>query len=270
VALSGDGGHEIFGGYNRYMNTIDEIAKTSVPEWTRQRVFARLARRWPTGLRGKSRLDRIATGRRDGNYVERTLALFGRQLGGRALRPELANGYDPFLRWETILASEELPFTQRMQLTDIESYLPGDILVKVDRASMAVSLETRAPFLDHELAELAAQIPTRHLVDRNSGKKLLKDVAHRLVPASAIDRAKMGFGIPIDLWFRQDLRPMLQDLLLDHARTAHLYQPGVVPAILEEHWSGRVNWCYVIWTMLALEFFWRRWQPTWPTPHALG
>lgn len=263
VALSGDGGDEIFGGYNRYMQTLDDIRKTSAPEWARQRIFGRLARRWPSRLRGKSRLERIAAGRPDGNYVERTLALFGRHLGRRALGPHLANGYDPFLRWEAILARDGLPLAQRMQLNDIESYLPGDILVKVDRASMAVSLETRAPLLDHELAELAAQIPTHYLVDRRSGKKLLKDVARRLVPASAVDRTKMGFGIPIDVWFRQELRPMLQDLLLADAQTAMLYQPGVVAAILEEHWSGRENWCYVIWTMLALEFFWRQWQPRW-------
>ena len=80
----------------------------------------------------------------------------------------------------------------------------------------------------------------------------------------------MGFGIPIDVWICRELRPMLQDLLLHDARTAHLYQPGAVAAILEEHWSGRVNWCYVIWTMLALEFFWRQWQPTWTAPHAIG
>jgi asparagine synthase (glutamine-hydrolysing) len=157
-----------------------------------------------------------------------------------------------------------------MQLNDVESYLPGDILVKVDRASMAVSLETRAPFLDHELAELAAQIPTRRLVDRKSGKKLLKDIARQLVPASVVDRTKMGFGIPIDMWFCQELRPMLQDLLLDDARTANLYQDGVVAEILEDHWSGRANWCYVIWTMLALEFFWRKWRPTWTASHAVG
>jgi asparagine synthase (glutamine-hydrolysing) len=270
VALSGDGGDEIFGGYNRYMQTLDEIAKTSVPEWSRKPVFSRLARRWPIWLKGKSRLHRIAAGRRDGGYVERTLGLFGRDLGRRALRPELANGYDPFLRWEAILARDSVPLTQRMQLNDIESYLPGDILVKVDRASMAVSLETRAPLLDHELAELAAQIPTRYLVDRKAGKKLLKGIARRLVPASAVDRTKMGFGIPIDLWFRDELRPMLHDVLLHDARTTHLYRPGAVAAILEEHWSGRVNWCYVIWTMLALEFFWRRWRPTWTAPQAAG
>jgi len=262
VSLSGDGGDEVFGGYNRYMDTLDEIAKTWAPEWARRTIFARLAPHWPNRLRGRGRLERIATGRQDGNYVERTLGLFGRELGRRCLQPDLANGYDPFLRWEQILAREDLPLTHRMQMNDIESYLPGDILVKVDRASMAVSLETRAPFLDHELAELAAHIPTQHLVDRRSGKKLLKRIARQLVPASAVDRKKMGFGIPIDLWFRAELRPMLEDLLLDNPRTGHLYRPGAVASILEQHWREELNWCYVIWTMLALEFFWRKWQPS--------
>jgi asparagine synthase (glutamine-hydrolysing) len=263
VCLTGDGGDEIFGGYSRYMDTLNEIAKTWAPEWTRRTIFAYLAPRWPRWLRGRSRLERIAIGRQDGNYIERTLGLFGRALGQRCLRPELADGYDPFLRWEQILAREDMPLTQRMQTNDLESYLPGDILVKVDRAAMAVSLETRAPLLDHELAELAAQVPTKHLIDRRSGKKLLKSISRQLVPASAIDRQKMGFGIPIDLWFRGELRPMLEDLLLDHPRTGDLYQPGAIASILEEHWTEKLNWCYVIWTMLALELFWRKWRPSW-------
>ena len=262
VCLTGDGGDEIFGGYSRYMDTLNEVAEAWAPAWARRTIFAYLAPRWPSGVRGRSRIERIAAGRQDGNYVERTLGLFGRKLGERSLQPGVADGYDPFLRWEQILARTDLPLTQRMQLNDIESYLPGDILVKVDRASMAVSLETRAPLLDHELAELAAKIPTKHLVDRRSGKKLLKRVARQLVPASAVDRKKMGFGIPLDLWFRGELRPMLEDILLDHPRTGELYLPGAIASILEEHWSEKLNWCYVIWTMLALELFWRKWRPS--------
>ena len=73
----------------------------------------------------------------------------------------------------------------------------------------------------------------------------------------------MGFGIPIDLWFRAELRPMLEDLLLDHPRTGDLYLPGAIASILEEHWSEKLNWCYVICNMLALELFWRKWRPSW-------
>jgi asparagine synthase (glutamine-hydrolysing) len=245
------------------MNTLDVIAKSSVPDWSRRMVFSRLAARWPSWLRGRLRIDQFATGRPDGNYIERTMSLFGRELGQRCLRAEITDHYDPLLRWEAILARQDLPLAQRMQMNDIESYLPGDILVKVDRASMAVSLETRAPLLDHELAELAAKIPTQELVDRKSGKKLLKRIARQLVPPSTVDRTKMGFGIPIDEWFRAELRPMLEDLLLDHPRTGDLYRPGAVASVLKQHWSGAINWCYPIWTMLALELFWRKWQPSW-------
>jgi asparagine synthase (glutamine-hydrolysing) len=263
VCLTGDGGDEIFAGYTRYMATLDEVAKTWAPEWARRVIFAQLASWWPAWLRGASRMQRIAAGRQDGNYVERSMSLVGRSLATRLLRRELTNGYDPLVKWEQILARTEIPLAQRMQMNDIESYLPGDILVKVDRASMANSLETRAPLLDHELAEIAAKIPTQYLVDRRSGKKLLKKVARRLVPTSVIDRPKMGFGIPIDLWFRRELRPMIGDLLLDHPRTRDLYVPGAVSSIVEEHWSEKANWCYVIWTMLALEIFWRKWRPSW-------
>ena len=262
VCLTGDGGDEIFGGYNRYMDTLKETSQTWAPEWARQAIFTRLAPRWPKWLRGRSRLERIASGRQDGNYVERTLCLFGRGLGERCLQPDFADGYDPLLRWEQILAREDMSLAQRMQMNDIESYLPGDILLKVDRASMAASLETRAPLLDHELAELASRIPTKHLVDQRSGKKLLKRIARKLIPPSVVDRKKMGFGIPIDLWFRSELRAMLEDLLLDHPRTGELYRPGAIQAVLEEHWSEKLNWCYVIWTMLSLELFWRKWRPS--------
>jgi len=263
VCLTGDGGDEIFCGYNRYMDTLEEIGQTWAPGWARKHIFAHLATHWPVNFRGRSRMERIAAGRDDGNYVERTLALFGRHLSERCIHTEIAGRYDPLQRWETILARKDLPLSQRMQLNDILSYLPGDILVKVDRASMATSLETRAPLLDHELADLAARVPAKYLVDRRSGKKLLKQIARPWMPSAAIDRKKMGFGIPIDVWFRGELRPMLEDFLLDHPRTGDFYRPGVIAALLREHWSEKVNWCYVLWTMLALEIFWRRWSPTW-------
>src|SRR5206468_9987965 len=191
-----------FGGYTRYMVTLDEVAQTWAPEWARRTICPYLASRWPSGVRGRSRIERIVAGRQDGNYVERTLCLFGRGLGQRCLQQNLADGYDPLLRWEEILARRDIPLTQRMQVNDIESYLPGDILVKVDRASMAVSLETRAPLLDHRVVEWAWRLPLTLKQRDGQSKWVLRQVLYRYVPPELVERPKTGFGIPIDVWLR--------------------------------------------------------------------
>jgi asparagine synthase (glutamine-hydrolysing) len=261
VSLSGDGGDELFAGYNRYITTLDEVG---AERWValRRLVFGPLEKIWPVTMRGAARIRRLA-GSAGATYVARFLCPLGRELAARTLARELyAAGYDPIAPWQAIADAPGLPLAQRLQSVDIESYLPGDILVKVDRASMAVSLESRAPFLDHELAELAARIPSEMLIDGRGGKKLLKAVAKRFVPASAIDRPKMGFGVPVAEWLRGPLRPMVQELLLaPDSRTRALYRPRALERVVAQHASGRRNWQGAIWTMLMLELFWRRWAP---------
>ena len=263
VALSGDGGDELLAGYERYLVTARASAhrRIPLPASLRARILGPLARAWPETWRGGGFLTRLARG--DANYVDAWLTVFGRRLAARSLSPEVFGDHDPLRAIEAVIEEARgLPLVQRLQSADLATYLPGDILVKVDRASMAHSLETRAPLLDHELAELVARIPARFLCDGVEGKILLKRIARRLVPREVVDRRKMGFAVPLRDWFRGELRPLVRDALLaGDRRTASLYRPGAVERILAEHDGGALDRSAVIWTMLVLELFWRRWSP---------
>jgi asparagine synthase (glutamine-hydrolysing) len=141
---------------------------------------------------------------------------------------------------------------------DVNSYLPDDLLVKVDVATMAHGLEGRSPFLDHELMEFAASLPADLKLRGRTKKYVLKRAARSLLPAAVVDRPKMGFGVPLDHWFRRDLREMARDLLLGQTAAARGYfNQAFVRRLLDDHASGAVNCHYQLWNLLMLEL-WHR------------
>jgi asparagine synthase (glutamine-hydrolysing) len=151
------------------------------------------------------------------------------------------------------------------------SYLPGDINNKVDIASMAHSLETRSPFLDHKLAELAGTIPIDHKIRITTrgivGKYILKNTFAREIPGTIRNRRKMGFGVPIAEWFRRDLRGLARDTLTDPRTVARGYfRPEVVEDLLEGHFEGRRDNGYRLWALLMLELWHRRFVDETPAP----
>jgi asparagine synthase (glutamine-hydrolysing) len=144
-------------------------------------------------------------------------------------------------------------------LTDTMTYLPNDLLVKVDIASMAVSLEARSPFLDHHMIEFAASLPERLKLRGLTTKYLLKRVLRRLLPRENLTRRKMGFGVPINHWFRARLQAFLRETLLsEKALGRGLFKPEAVRCIINEHLSGRQDRAQQLWTLLMLELWFER------------
>ena len=268
VALNGDAGDENFGGYDRYLASL---LAASFDRWPGAALLRRAIRwglrLWPrTGVRTSL----LARGRRflDGlsEVPERRYARwFCHFYGDRKdelLSPAFRAGLDGADALEVLLAayreSEAPDFADATLGVDVGLYLPDDLLVKVDIASMAHSLEARSPFLDHEFMEFAASIPSDLKIRGRTKKYILKRALAELVPAEILHRPKMGFGVPIDHWLRHELRELVHDTLLaPRALSRGYFRPEVVQRFLDEHTSGRAGWHYLLCNLLMLEL-WHR------------
>jgi asparagine synthase (glutamine-hydrolysing) len=158
--------------------------------------------------------------------------------------------------WELLPASDD--GISDLQRLDIRTYLPGDLLLKADLASMAHSLEMRSPLLDHAVLELGVSLPDRLKLDGRRGKVALRRAFAEELPPQVAGRGKTGFGVPIGRWFREDLRVLAGDVLLDEtARARGLFRPGAVARLLHEHVLGRADHGHRLWCLLMLEL-WQR------------
>ena len=266
VCLSGDGGDELFGGYSWYPRTERLWKRVGwMPPALRRATagaLGGLGRRWPGGSRLPTRLGRKATGDRVVKLAEvlagaggpeglhrELLSRWGdtpRVIKGVPGPPAASPGYDA-------RPGRADPFS-RLMLSDMLTYLPDDVLTKVDRASMGVSLEARAPFLDHRVVEFAWRVPVAMKVRDGRGKWLLRQVLYRHVPPALIDRPKMGFSVPIGAWLRGPLRDWAEGLLAeDLLRDGGLFEPGPIRRKWQEHLSGRRDWDEHLWYVLTFQ-----------------
>ena len=261
VALSGDGGDESFAGYSRYRAARLAHTLLRLPRSVRGGLAA-LLRHWPfpsmqpvrkfgfslaqsEAARYAGRISHLEHGER--------LALYRPEWQERFRSDSVSQRFDEILR-----ASAAIDPIGRLLDLDIRTYLPDDILVKVDIASMAHALEVRSPLLDQEVMAFAASLPTQLKMRGFSTKLILRQVARELLPRAILRRGKQGFGLPIDRWMREDLAPMARDTLLDAtARARGIFAPTGVERLLAAHQRGEPRGLQ-IWNLMMLELWFRR------------
>jgi len=256
VVLSGDGGDELFGGYDRYLPHPRVAAFDRYSPRALRRVAAIAATTLPHGMRGKNFLRHV--GRDDQQRYLDSIRFFGSDEKSSLLSRDITaqlTGPDPEARLSRHFARHEhLPWPSQMMRFDAETYLPEDILTKVDRMSMAHSIESRVPLLDNAVIEFAARLPSAMKIRNGRRKHVLKEVAARLLPPEIIARPKQGFGVPIGVWFRGNPRELFADTLLSPRSLQRGYfQPAFVRRLIDEHVAGKRDHTLRLWQLVVFE-----------------
>jgi asparagine synthase (glutamine-hydrolysing) len=263
VSLSGDAGDELFCGYNRYQMTAGL--------WGKLRRIPRPLRQLAAGLitvvppAAWNKVGAVLPMSRVGDKLHKGAAVLGSRTVADLYRGIVSHWSDPA---SVVLGATEpasvltgaapdlqgLSDVERMMALDMLSYLPDDILAKVDRAAMGVSLETRVPFLDHRVVEFAWSLPLHYKLRQGVTKWPLRQVLYRHVPRELIERPKMGFGVPIDHWLRGPLRDWAETLLSEsRLRQEGFFDPAPIRRKWAEHLSGQRNWQYHLWDVLMFQ-----------------
>ncbi|MEQ8390878.1 MAG: asparagine synthase (glutamine-hydrolyzing) [Thalassospira sp.] len=265
VALSGDGGDELFAGYTRYaqaakfdrlMSNVPGVLKKAASIWGASvppAVWDFICKGIPSSRRPQNAGDKV---RRIAKMLDSDSDSFYRKLISHWHHPDeivLGAREHKGLVWDETLQQRVPNFLDRMQFLDLLTYLPDDILTKVDRASMAVGLEARVPILDHRVVELAWRLPQHMKIRHGNSKWLLKQLLYKYVPKEIVDRPKMGFGVPIGSWLRGPLKEWAEYLLSEDTFRKHgLLEAASVRRLWGEHKSGKENWQYQLWDVLML------------------
>ncbi len=268
VALNGDGGDESFAGYERHAAMKIAEIYHRFPEFARKLFIEKPINLFPTSELKKSRLRDAkrflqAAGLPRTERYFRWMSTFNRdakrELYTRDFSERIAAQNPSVLMDKWFGAANGSGVLDATLLTDQMTYLPNDLLVKVDIASMANSLEARSPFLDHKVIEFAASLPENLKMQRFETKSLLKKVAARLVPREVVYRRKMGFGVPIGNWFRGEMKGFVREILLSEKSLKRgIAKSEMIEKYVNEHTNGERDHTFQIWTLLMLELWFQR------------
>jgi asparagine synthase (glutamine-hydrolysing) len=262
VALSGDGGDELFAGYTHYVVQESRRAFSALPKALRAGVMRPLSYRLPHGAWGRNYLHNISLDPID-RYLD-SLSYFTALSKKSLYTTDFLNALGTtdrvarsFREYASHVKTNE-PLDQLLYI-DGHTYLPGDILTKVDRMSMATSLEVRVPLLDHKLIDFVTKVPASLKLAGTETKQLLKRVARELIPAEILDRPKQGFGIPLEQWINQQLRDQIRETLREpRTRQRGYVNSDYVDLLLDEHQKGRRDHSFPLWSLLILELWHRQ------------
>lgn len=266
VALAGDGGDENFAGYSKYYTDyVENRLRKLFPDAVRHGLFPRFAQlagmiNTPMARKAQSLVGTLALDPDEAFSV--TNSFFRRSLWDEVVRDDFrraTTGYDPAditrNHYRNAGTDDHL---SRILYTDIKTYLPGDILVKVDRMSMANSLETRAPLLDYRVVEYAAGIPSALKMRGKEKKHILKETFSRLLTKDILYRRKMGFSVPLADWLRNEIRTLANSVFYnEEAGLAHFFDMEVVRAVWQRHLQGENHHSQELWSMLNFELWWQ-------------
>jgi len=259
VALSGDGGDELFAGYERYLARKIQLVYDRLPGAVRQRVIEPLVERLPattdyygTSLSKKLKLFLEACRRIGKNPLALAPRTFSHSQTLQLLGEDYQAEADPVIA--TARQWMGLDPVSRMMFTDLQTYLAEDILTKVDRMSMAHALEVRCPLLDYRVVELACRMPLAFKLRGRTTKRILRDAAKGHVPHTTLARSKYGFQAPLGAWFKRELRTWAEARLLD--KSHGLFRTDVVEGLWHEHQEGRVDHSHRIWLLLIFNEWW--------------
>jgi asparagine synthase (glutamine-hydrolysing) len=265
VVLTGDGGDELFGGYRRY--AADQLARPyqRLPGAVTGTVVPAALARLPRLRRLKHAARTLPIGDPGRRYAS-WLTLFSPEMRAELLSPELSgqlDGHDPAAPYPNLYGrlngGSTADHLNRLMYVDVKTWLADAYMEKTDKATMACSLEARLPLLDHRLVELAFQIPGRYKIRGWSTKRIFKRAVRGLVPGEVLRKRKHGFAVPLDPWFRGELRSFAFDVLLDPATSRRGYfEPRVVERLWREHVEGRAVWDEQLWVLMNFELWHRR------------
>lgn len=260
VVLSGDGGDELFGGYDRYLPhpRVAQFDRLSIPGV--RRLAGAVWPVLPHGVRGKNFLRHVSRDE-NGRYLDSIAFLQADEkdaLYSADVRRALAHWDAEGSLGAQFTRFAALPHHSRMMRFDFETYLPEDVLTKVDRMSMAHSIESRVPLLDNQVIDFAATLPAHLKIKNGRRKHILKEAVRSLLPPGIIDRKKQGFGVPLGVWFRGGLTDVFSDVLRSpRTRQRGYFEPGFVDRLVEEHLGGRRDHTLQLWQLMVFEL-WHR------------